>query len=80
MTERNGFADRFTRVVERIGPGGLSRRQAARELDIEYATLNRLLDDGRPPGVVTKSRRMPLPSVAGRYTFQNEVTNIIAQR
>ena len=80
VTERDGFAERFTQVVERIGPGGLSRRQAASELDIGYATLKRLLDDGRPPEVVTKTRRMLLPSVAGRYTPQNEVTDIIAQR
>jgi len=30
--------------VQRIGPGGISRRQAARELAIGYATLKRLLD------------------------------------
>ena len=80
VTERDGFVERFTQVVERIGPGGLSRRQAARELDIGYATLKRLLDDGRPPGVVTKTRRMLLPSAGGRYTPQDEVTDTIAQR
>ncbi len=32
-------------VVERIGPGGISRNQAARELGIGYATLKRLLED-----------------------------------
>jgi len=31
-------------VVERLGAGGLSRRKAARELGIGYATLKRLLD------------------------------------
>jgi len=31
-------------VVRRIGEGGISRRQAARELNIGYATLKRLLD------------------------------------
>jgi hypothetical protein len=80
VTERDGFAERFSGVVERIGPGGLSLRQAARELDIGFATLNRLLDDGRTTGVVTKTRRMLLPSVAGRYTPQKEATDIIAQR
>jgi|TARA_Y100000294_G_C8545495_1_gene332944 hypothetical protein len=80
VTERDGFAERFTQVVERIGSGGLSRRQAARELHIGFATLKRLLDDGTQPGVVTKTRRMLLPSAAGRYTPQNEVTDIIAKR
>ena len=44
VSERPEFEQRFTKVVERIGPGGLSRRQAARELGIGYATLKRLLD------------------------------------
>src|SRR5918999_1654208 len=42
--ERAQFEQRFIEVVEGIGPGGLSRRQAARELGIGYATLKRLLD------------------------------------
>jgi len=46
---------------------------------LEYP-LKRLLDTGRPPEVVTKTRRMLLPSVAGRYTPQKEATDIIAQR
>ena len=37
-------SQRLAEVTERIGPGGLSRRQAARELAIGYATLKRLLD------------------------------------
>ncbi len=44
VSERPEFEQRFTAVVERIGPGGISRRQAARELGIGYATLKRLLD------------------------------------
>jgi len=44
VSEQPEFPQRFTAVVERIGPGGLSRRQAARELGIGYATLKRLLD------------------------------------
>ena len=44
VSERPGFSERFAAVVGRIGPGGLSRRQAARELAIGYATLKRLLD------------------------------------
>jgi hypothetical protein len=31
-------------VVSRIGEDGISRRRAARELNIGYATLKRLLD------------------------------------
>ena len=81
MTERDGFAEQFREVVERIGPGGLSHRQAARELDIGFATLMRLLEaEGSP----ASNRQTPLPtllpSAAGRYMPQNEVTDIIAQR
>jgi len=81
VTERDGFAERFREVVERIGPGGLSHRQAARELGIGFATLKRLLDTSMPPAVATGTLRLTLlPSVAGRYMPQNEVTDIIAQR
>jgi len=48
VTERDGFAEQFEEVTARIGPGGLSLRQAARELDIGFATLKRLLDAGMP--------------------------------
>ena len=44
VNERPEFAPRFAQVVERLDAGGLSRRKAARELDIGYATLKRLLD------------------------------------
>ncbi len=44
VSERPEFEQRFTAVVERIGLGGISRRQAARELGIGFATLKRLLD------------------------------------
>ncbi len=44
VCERPEFEQQYTKVVERIGLGGLSRRQAARELGIGYATLKRLLD------------------------------------
>jgi len=44
VTDREGFSQRFEAVVEQIAPGGISRRQAARELAIGYATLKRLLD------------------------------------
>ena len=45
VIERPEFGREFAQVVERIGPGGLSRRQAAKELNIGYATLKRLLED-----------------------------------
>ncbi len=44
VSERPEFEQRFTAVVACIGPEGISRRQAARELGIGYATLKRLLD------------------------------------
>jgi hypothetical protein len=44
VSERPEFAQQYTTVVERIGPRGISRRQASRELGIGYATLKRLLD------------------------------------
>ena len=79
VTERDGFAERFREVVERIGPGGLSHRQAASELDIGLATLKRLLEAGEPPAVATGTPRCTLlPSVAGRYMPQNEITDKIA--
>ena len=49
VSERPEFEQRFTAVVERIGPGGISRRQAARELGIGYATLKRMLDITEKP-------------------------------
>ena len=44
VNERPEFEQLYAKVVERLGSGGLSRRQAARELGIGYATLKRLLD------------------------------------
>jgi DNA invertase Pin-like site-specific DNA recombinase len=44
VRERPEFEQQFTAVVERLGLGGLSRRQAAKQLGIGYATLKRLLD------------------------------------
>ena len=44
VTERPGFSQRFAEAMERVGPGRLSRRRAAKELGIGYATLKRLLD------------------------------------
>ena len=44
VTERRGFSRRFGAILERLNGGDISRRQAARELGIGYATLKRLLD------------------------------------
>ena len=41
---RKGFKKRFGAVLERLRAGDISRRQAARELDVGYATLKRLLE------------------------------------
>lgn len=44
VTEREGFPQRFVAVLERLEQGRISRRQAASDLAIGYATLKRLLD------------------------------------
>ena len=52
VTEREGFSQQFAAVVEGIGPGGPSLRQAAKDLDISLPTLKRLLDAGIPSDVL----------------------------
>ena len=44
VIEREGFLDQFAAVVEHLAQGTLSRRKAAKKLDIGYATLKRLID------------------------------------
>jgi len=44
VTDRRGFQTRSKTILERLSAGDISRRQAAKELDIGYATLKRLLD------------------------------------
>ena len=44
VTARKGFAEEFAVVLERLDQGVISRRKAAHELTIGYATLKRLLD------------------------------------
>ena len=44
VTERRGFERRFGDILERLDAGEISRRKAAEELCIGYATLKRLLD------------------------------------
>jgi DNA invertase Pin-like site-specific DNA recombinase len=44
VIDRRGFTQRFGDILERLSKGDISRRQAAKELKIGYATLKRLLD------------------------------------
>jgi hypothetical protein len=44
VTERPGFDMQYKAILERLSADNLSRRQAARELNIGYATLKRFLD------------------------------------
>jgi len=44
VMDRRGFKGRFGAVLERLKLGQVSRCQAARELNIGYATLKRLID------------------------------------
>jgi putative DNA-invertase from lambdoid prophage Rac len=44
VTDRKGFPKHFGAILERLIKGDISRRQAAKELGIGYATLKRLLD------------------------------------
>ena len=44
VMDRKGFKKRFGAILERLNGGSISRRQAAKELKIGYATLKRLLD------------------------------------
>ena len=44
-----GFDSRYKTVLERLEAGDISRRRAARELGIGYATMKRLLDEQRLP-------------------------------
>ncbi len=63
VTERPEFLQQFAAVIERIGPGGLSRRKAAKELAIGYATLKRLLDARKqPPDLCADESSPSLPA------------------
>jgi hypothetical protein len=48
VTQREGFSMRWQGVLTRLQSGELSRRGAAKELSIGYATLKRLLDSTTP--------------------------------
>ncbi|MDD4635776.1 MAG: recombinase family protein [Dehalococcoidales bacterium] len=46
VTDRKGFKRRFGEVLARLESGKVSQAEAARELNIGYATLKRLIDAG----------------------------------
>ena len=48
VTDRRGFQSRYKTILERLSAGDISRRRAAKELGIAYATLKRLLDSNFP--------------------------------
>lgn len=48
VTDRRGFNRAFGDILERLREGAISRRRAAKELRIGYATLKRLLDAQKP--------------------------------
>ena len=48
VTDRRGFQSRYKTILERLSAGDISRRRAAKELGIGYATLKRLLDSNFP--------------------------------
>ncbi len=50
VTDRRGFDTRYKTILERLSQGDLSRRKAAKELNIGYATLKRLLERGEKAG------------------------------
>ena len=50
VTDREGFDRRFGAILERLNGEVISRRQAAKKLEIGYATLKRLLDSGYMAG------------------------------
>ena len=65
VSERPEFSQRFAAVAERIGLGDLSRRQAAMELAIGYATLSRLLDNRPQPLDQSANELSPTASADG---------------
>ena len=71
VMDRRGFKVRYGAVLERLRDGSLSRRQAAEELDVGYATLKRMLDaETEPPAV--------RPAPVGQASQQVETTATIA--
>lgn len=62
VIDRRGFRPRLQNVLERLADGSLSRRKAAKELKIGYATLKRLLDKQGGNGA-NPPRGQPRPEV-----------------
>ena len=52
VTDRRGFDRRFGAILERLNAGEISRRKAAKELGVGYATLKRLIDEEDEGGAV----------------------------
>jgi len=59
VTERPDFGGQFSSVIACIKPDGLSRRKAAKELGIGYATLKRLIDKHWQPNGHDVVKREP---------------------
>ena len=76
VSERPEFPQRFAAVAERIGLGDLSRRQAAKELVIGYATLSRLLDNRPQPLDQTANESSPTASADG-YRATNAFAGVL---
>jgi len=76
VTERPEFQQRFADVIQRIGPGRLSRRQAAKELSIGYATLKRLLDKQIQPAD-TIVGELPVGAAIANYGDGNDDAGVL---
>ncbi|MDO8750684.1 MAG: ISNCY family transposase [Dehalococcoidia bacterium] len=78
VTERPGFPQRFEEALERIRAGRLSRRRAARDMDIGYATLKRLLEArGDGPEADMNPAWEPQESTAQAPKANTEVSVVI---
>ncbi len=78
VTERDGFPQRFAAVAERIGPGGLSLRRAAKELEIGFATLKRLLDAPMPPEATPAAQGSSFSPVHVKIVHHNKPVGKVA--
>jgi transposase len=56
VTDRPEFIGSYRTALMQIREGTLSRRKAARQLDIGYATLKRLIDAGLQPPIALETR------------------------
>ena len=67
VSDRPGFDMRYTAILERLGADSISKRQAARELNIGYATLKRFLDARKEPDTVLLSQGAKLVKPITRF-------------